>query len=520
MSMGIYADTEDTIVALSSSACDAARGIVRLSGPKAFECLYEVLVDGENSREHLRAGHSGSWRYFRTRVMVARSIVCPAVVYVFNKPQSYTGQDMAELHVPGSGTVLEMLIESLLAKGARMARPGEFTARAFLNGKIDLSQVQAVTEVISARNNAELRAAERLLNGELYRRCSEIAGMVRDMLGLIEAELDFSEQDIEFASVEELVTRAVAIREKLEQLISDSVSWQKLHELPRVVLSGKPNVGKSSLVNALLGWGRSIVNADSGTTRDMLTATMRWQGSECELVDTAGIDGKTQGKIEKKAQHLSVEAIRTADLILWVFDVNDTGCCVQSHQDDMLLKIAAKQNTPIIQVGNKIDLLGIEDATTLQSQYHRDNRDSNCDDIVLVSAVRGDNVDRLRAMIMQRLGFVSNGKQKSGDGVSLTADLLAVTAGQRRALEKALEAMMQLSDMLFTEKLAHTESWTNYDMEQRAELGYKMEQEQELELELVALELRGVLDELGSISGEVIDEDILGSIFSRFCVGK
>ncbi|MCK4629121.1 MAG: 50S ribosome-binding GTPase, partial [Sedimentisphaerales bacterium] len=278
---------DDTIVAVSSAAGSAARGIIRVSGPEAL-ALAGTIFQGDDG---VSVAEAGSWSVLKGRCLLTESVSCPAGLYIFRAPHSYTTQDVVEFHLPGSGPLLQMVLQRLLATGAdvRSAEPGEFTARAFFNGRIDLTEAEAVAEVINARSDGQLRAAERLLDGRLHRICSEITRRLTEALALIEANIDFSEEDIEFATGEQLRGQVAAVLGDLGRLLTDSTTWDELTHLPKVAVAGPANAGKSSLINSLSGIDRSIVSSIAGATRDLLTVPLSLPDGECMLIDTAGL---------------------------------------------------------------------------------------------------------------------------------------------------------------------------------------------------------------------------------------
>ncbi len=423
---------DDTVAAVSSPAGLAGRGVIRISGSDA-------LVIG---RELVKGG----------RVRLGEGFSCGGVCYEFIGPRSYTGEDTVELHLPGSPVLLQMVMGQIVEAGARLAEAGEFTARAFFNGRMDLTEAEAVAEVISARSDAELAAAERLLAGALHERCGKLAGRLAEILGLVEAGIDFSEEEIEFASAEELLSYVQEVREALRRLLEESLSWEDLHELPRVVFAGAANAGKSSLVNALLGLERSIVSSMAGTTRDVLTAPLRLAEGECLLVDTAGL-GVVDDVLAAETQEVTKSEAAGADLLVWVMDGSK--------------ERAAEVPAGALAVVNKSDILlklRVEGA-------------------IVVSALTGQGVDRLKAEIGRRLGL--RGGEVGGSAVALNLR-------QRKALEAGLEHLGGA-----VERLARG----------RAD-------------EILAVELRSALDELGTVSGAIVSDEVLGEIFGRFCVGK
>ena len=462
---------DDTIVAISSAPGPAARGVIRLSGPQALTAVAELFRPDDKKRS---LPDALPWTRLTGRCRLTDNITSPAQVYLFRAPHTYTTQDIAELHLPGSPPLLQIVLEQLLTADVRPAEPGEFTARAFFNSRLDLTEAQAVAALINARSDAQLRAAERLLDGALHCSCAALVARLTETLALVETAIDFAEEDIDFAAGPALRDQICAAAQDTAQLLTDSTAWDQLDHLPRVAVLGRPNVGKSTLTNALTGLDRSIVSAIAGTTRDMLTAPLRLTHGECLLIDTAGLaddtsDLSSPADVFAQTQIIARRAAATCDLLLWVFDLSADASDPRRHLPD---DITASTN--IIFVGNKIDLLADASETTALPA-----------DIAPVSALTGRNLSLLKARIEHTLRHDLSDCQPSA---------IALTTRQRDLLDHARQALQRASDLF--DALAHCQP------------------------ELVALELRTALDHLGGISGQVVTEDILTNIFSRFCIGK
>ncbi len=479
-------DMEDTIAAISTAPAEAQRGILRISGKQALKLVGELFQPEDSSKESKTTDSQFStWTRLYGRMKLTEEIGCPAQLYIFRSPHSYTGQDMAELHLPGAPVLLQMVTESLLAAGARAAEPGEFTARAFLNGRMDLSQAEAVAEVISARSDAQLRGAERLLAGALHQKCAQITSQLADILALLEANIDFTDQDIELASTQQLIEQIQTVQNDLEQLLANSRSWEELTHLPRVVVAGPANAGKSCLTNALLGMDRSIVNSLAGTTRDLLTGPLQLRHGECLLIDSAGL-GAVEDLLAKDAQQAAQQAIATCDLLLWVMDGSDNRSPVQFEADVHFLETLNCRSSCLVVI-NKIDICSDSSSRirVIQQLIHTHAKPVLDGEPVSVSALRGDHLDELNQQIEQSL---------HGGAIECEGQALALTIRQREALQAGIENMRRAC-RVFSEA-------------------------ESMAAELAAVELREGLDHLGEISGAVVTEEVLGRIFSRFCVGK
>jgi len=471
---------DDTIVAISTAGGAAARGIIRLSGPEALALAEQFF---RTDSPEIGLTDQSDWRRVHGYCRLDMGIECEAKAYVFHGPRSYTGQDVVELHLPGSPVLLGMISEGLLCAGARSAEPGEFTARAFFTGRLDLTEAEAVAQVIGAQSDAQLRAAQRLLDGALHRACGAISARIADVLALVEAQLDFSQEDIELARPSQLLADTRRARQELLTVLAESTSWDQLEQLPRVVLAGPANAGKSCLANALLRMDRSIVSQIAGTTRDLLTAPLALEKGECLLIDTAGL-GPVSDPLANTTQRFTRRAMGQCDLLVWVFDA---GVTEPADATDLAEAVPEAARRNVILAANKVDLCS-EDRTAVDRAGGNWRRYLNTDaKLITVSALRGDNIEELREMIEAAVHL--DATDSAGQAT------LALTARQREAMRQAV---------LYMENAARLFS----------------DDPDEPPGELIAVELRSALDELGSISGGVVTEDLLDRIFSRFCIGK
>ncbi|HEC04175.1 MAG TPA: GTP-binding protein, partial [Phycisphaerales bacterium] len=309
-------DLNDTIVAVSSPTSDK-RVIVRVTGPETFAIcrvgLAPQIPDGGASP----ALHSGT-------LAVDDDLEIDAKLYLFNAPNSYTGDDVAEIHIYTNRAVTEALLGNLMSRQAkvRMAGPGEFTARAYMNGKLDLAQAEAVNEIIASSNEYQLAAAEKLLEGRLGEAATKLCDDLVECLSLLEAGMDFSGEDIEFISRPDAIARLGAIKSRLEELLAGSISCESLVDLPAVGIAGAPNAGKSSLLNKLLGKKRSIVSSQHKTTRDVLTGLWTLPHCQCVLFDCAGLLADTDNILDELAQGAAIEALRNSDVVIFCADLS------------------------------------------------------------------------------------------------------------------------------------------------------------------------------------------------------
>jgi tRNA modification GTPase len=430
----------DTIAAISSAAGPAARMIVRASGSGACEILAQITSPNYSSPAR------------KTTLRLAGMTV-PAWIYQFKAPRTYTGDDLFELHLPGNPLLARMVLDCLVELGARQADPGEFTARAYFNGRLDLAQAEGVAAIISAGSRAELTAAAELAGGELSRRLRTPMDRLIETLAQVEAEIDFSDQDVPLVAGDELSKTIEQIDASLDSLLNQSAQFEKLNHEPTVVLAGRPNAGKSTLLNALAQADRAVVSPIAGTTRDALSASIALSSGIIRLVDVAGLDDRSpNSEIESHMRRRAEEEILAADSVVLVCDSTEANP-----------PMALPRPADLI-VWSKIDLAG-----------PRRNP-------IEISALTGQGMDELRAAL-DALAFAQPEAGEVGKLALNARHIRAITAG-RDALARALQ------------------------------------QVKSQKIELVAAELRTALDELGLVLGVVSPDDLLGKIFSSFCIGK
>lgn len=467
-------ELDDTIVAISSAPGPGLRAVVRLSGPKAIS-----LAGGAFSPTTGRLEEMPGFRATDGLVRLAdKTLELPARAYLFRTPRSYTRQDVVELHVPAAADVL---VSELIDAGARQAEPGEFTQRAFFSGRIDLSAAEAVADVIDATSSAELQAAIATLGGRLHRICEQSASEIADVLALTEASIDLAEEDIVLDSPDHLTERMEVVADRLGQLARSASAVPDVHHAPTVVLAGRANVGKSSLLNVLSGTDRAIVSALAGTTRDVLSSTMSLgRRRSVLLLDAAGFM-HARTPLDIAAHHAARNAVGRAEVILFVTTAGRTR---QEQQADLALMEDLRSVNGIaavVTLFNKADLLA---SGRSGEETHPSVENAGCD-AILTSAVTRQGLQELREKLSQLLPAMAAGTETA-----------ALHERQRRCLLAAERSIRQGCGILRAVE----------DISSAAEL--------------VAVELRQSLAQLGRISGEVVTEEILGRIFSRFCVGK
>jgi len=475
----VQLDLQRTIVALSSGLAPARRAIVRISGDRTAQILEQALLPAEpvsdvplRSRTELVEQFLAATRAcsgeFRCQLSWPGRFVAVRVYYWPNT-RCFTGEPSAEIHLLGSLPVVESLLARLIEHGAAPASRGEFTLRSFLAGKLDLTQAEAVLGVIEADSPKQLSEALEWLGGNLSQPVRALRGELLELVAHLEAGLDFVEEDIEFITEEALAQHIARIAGHL-QLIADRLASRGSGSRTRqVVLVGLPNAGKSSLFNALLGSERAIVTEQAGTTRDAISETLLVDGVSLELIDTAGIEQVEGSTPRHLAQTVLSERLTQADAILFCVDLSDAGVNLST---DPALQLCRATGAPVLLTGTKCDLHSVPPCRYAEEVDER------------VSVLWPDSISLLK----QRLVATLDAKER--DSQSATLHRAAVRC--KSSIDLATAALHRASLLL---------------ADQAGE-------------ELVAAELRCSLDDLAAVIGEVHTEDILGEIFSRFCIGK
>jgi len=475
----------DTIVALATPPGVGAIGVIRLSGPKALSIVQSVFKGKDLTKQ---PGHTA---HFGALLTDDGEVLDEVLVTVFKAPNSYTGKDTAEVSCHGSPYILQKAIELFISKGARMAQPGEFTLRAFLNGKMDLSQAEAVADLIAASSAASHKVAMRQMRGGFGKQIQQLRQQLIDFASLIELELDFSEEDVEFANRDQLRKLVKEILNLLDELIRSFRLGNVIRRGVPTVIAGRPNAGKSTLLNALLAEERAIVSEMPGTTRDTIEEVLNINGVEFRLIDTAGIR-EAQDQIEAIGVEKTMEKVRQATLLVYVFDVGNT------KLDEVLsdLEKLRSDEMQLLVVCNKMDtdphfkpewLTNPTDPTIPDYFFNEGKRPLHPSSliphpcIITLSALHGMNIPYLREKLYE---MVMAGGSLESPVVTNTRHL--------EALEKAADSLRDVLKGM----------------------------DQGITSDFIAMDIRRALTYLGEITGEVGVEDLLGNIFSRFCIGK
>ena len=454
----------DTICALAT-APGGALGIIRISGPQAFEILSRIftrnLTDAQPNTIHY--GHIVEY----DTVSQHQEVIDEVLVSIFQAPHSYTGEDSAEISCHGSRFILNKVLALLIANGCRQANPGEFTQRAYLNGKMDLSQAEAVADLIASTNKATHQIAMSQLRGQFSSQLAQLREQLLKLTSLLELELDFSDhEDLEFADRSELLKLTKTINNHITNLAKSFETGQAIkHGIP-VAIVGKTNVGKSTLLNALLKDDRAIVSDIHGTTRDTIEDTIDINGITFRFIDTAGIR-QTTDTIEQIGIDRTYQTIEKARIVLWLIDAKPSDSEIQDMQERC-------EGKSLIIIQNKIDKSAQELISHLSSQISY---------LIKISAKKSIGLDTLEAVIY-----------KAADIPTLTdSDVIVTNARHYDALVRAHDSIQRVIDGL----------------------------QMQLSGDLLSEDLRQALDTLAEITGgQITPNEVLGNIFRHFCVGK
>lgn len=449
----------EPIAAISTPIGEGGIAVIRLSGENIFS-LSRLFFKGKDLS--LQPSHTA---HFGRIVTKNGRIVDEVICTIFKSPHSYTGEDTLEISCHGGILITQAVLETVLSSGARIAEPGEFTYRAFLNGKIELSQAEAVADLIHAKSKKAIDAANQQLNGSLGKMISHFRQQIIDATAMIELELDFTEEDVEFANREQLTQLLTDVSQSIHSLLETYEAGRIIKDGVKTVFVGAPNAGKSTLLNTLLGQERAIVTEIAGTTRDTIDADWSHDGMLFKLIDTAGIRD-TNDIVEAEGVKRSRKAIENADLIVYLKDLTHPFTDVEKEDFEQLKQLTA---SPFIIIGTKSDL--------------KENPGNSILFDLKISAKSGIHIQTLKSLI----------KEKALENKHYDASSLIVTSSRHKdALEKAFQNINE-----------------GIQLVQKGESG-----------DFLAIQLRSALHYLGNITGEITNEDILDSIFSRFCIGK
>ena len=456
---------DDTIAAIATAPGEGGIGIIRISGEKSLEVAQSIFksMSGKAIKE------------YNTRTLIYGNIVdnentIDEVLLAYMKgPNSYTAEDVIEINCHGGFISVKKILELILSKGVRLAEAGEFTKRAFLNGRIDLSQAEAIIDVIKAKTDMAHEVAQNQLEGSLSNKIKELRNNVTEVLAHLEVAIDFSEEDVEEITYQTLSEKAEELRKEIKKLYDTAESGKILRDGLKTVIVGKPNVGKSSLLNSILGENRAIVTDIAGTTRDVIEEFVNIKGIPLKIVDTAGIR-ETEDIVEKIGVEKSRESFNTADLVIMVLDSSRE---LSNEDIDILEKLEDKKTIVLL---NKTDLEQKIDEDKILKYVDKDS-------IIKISALQHEGIEELHDKIE---AMVYNGSIKN------TSSLVITNSRHKDALLKAYESINDAINAI----------------------------EQNLPYDFIEVDFKNIWDYLGYINGDTVKEDLLDTIFSNFCIGK
>ena len=451
----------DTITALSTPAGEGAIGIIRLSGPKAIDIVDDLFKGKDLRKQPANTIHFGS--LFSPK----GEFLDEVLVSLFRAPKSYTGEDIVEISCHGSAYILTQVLEAMIQSGARLANPGEFTQRAFLNGKMDLAQAEAVADLIASQNQAAHSLAVNQLKGGISEEMIRLREKLIEFASLIELELDFGEEDVEFADRQQLMTLLEDTTLKIKGLLDSFQLGNAIKKGVHTVIVGRPNAGKSTLLNALLQEERAIVSDIPGTTRDTIQEVLNINGVEFRLIDTAGIREATD-TIEAIGIERTFAEVEKSSIIVYIFDARHLSAKEVAQDVEML----AQKNDAILLVANKMDLVK-NPATIYTSEAYP---------ILHISAKAGTDIQQIKTGLYAMI---------ASSNIDPSAPIIS-NVRHLEALQHALTGLATVKEGL----------------------------EAGLSGDLIALDIRTTIHHLGEVTGHISTDDLLDSIFRNFCIGK
>ena len=456
----------DTIVALATPAGAGAIAVIRLSGKEAITIATDLFHSVSGKVLDLQKTHTIHLGHLKD----GNRVIDEVLASIFKNPNSYTGEDVVEFSCHGSPYIQQEIIQLCLRNGARMAQPGEFTLRAFLHGKMDLSQAEAVADLIASESEASHQLAIQQMRGGFSNEIKQLREELLNFASLIELELDFAEEDVEFANREQFQQLITRITHVLKRLIDSFATGNVLKNGIPVAIVGEPNVGKSTLLNALLNEERAIVSDIAGTTRDTIEDELVIGGIGFRFIDTAGIRD-TQDTIEGLGIKKTFEKIKDSQVVVYLFDASN------AQNEELIVEIEKIKNKnpqkALVVIANKVDKL---------SEIEKNNLSSHIQNLHLLSAKTGQGVDELKDTL---LNFVNTGALRNNETI-------VTNTRHYDSLLKALEEILKVQEGI----------------------------DAGLSGDLLAIDIRQAIYYFGEITGEITNDDLLGNIFANFCIGK
>ncbi len=466
----------DTVAAISTPPGMGAIAMVRLSGPDALQILSTLFFRKGKPIEPSKIQHGIA---MVGEVYDGEKILDEVVVTFFRAPHSYTGEDVAEVSCHGSVYIQERLMQLILDRGARLAEPGEFTLRAFMNGRMDLSQAEAVADLISSGSAGQHHLAMQQMRGGISNRLKTLRAKLLDLTSLLELELDFSQEDVELADRNELTQLLQVITQEVEPLMNSFKLGNAIKRGIPVTIAGRPNAGKSTLLNALLQEEKAIVSEIPGTTRDAIEDTVTIRGLPFRFIDTAGLREKTRDPIEAMGIERTLDKIARASVVLYLFDTSTTSLD-EVKTELALLFTQLKENADVESIDNKHFILVANKIDQLIEIPHHFSEYLEME-VVFISAKRLENLEGLKEALL-----------RSVEPFDISNQLMVTSTRHYEALSKSMDALQEAADAL----------------------------KQQIPTDLVAVDIRKALHHIGTITGEITTHEMLGNIFGRFCIGK
>ena len=453
-----------TIASISTAPGIGGIGIIRMSGEKCFEILDKIFFAKNSCDIEDIKGYTMKYGQIRNK----DKIVDEVLVSYFKTPHSYTTENMCEINSHGGIVIMREILRLCLENGAELAEPGEFTKRAFLNGRIDLSQAEAVIDIINAKSNREAKEGIKQLEGYLTQELNKIKEKILEIMTNIEVSIDYPEYDIEEMLNTEIKEKLLPIKVDLQKLLDSFDNGKIIKEGIKTAIIGRPNAGKSSLLNAILKEDRAIVTEIEGTTRDTIEEFVNINGLPLKLIDTAGIRN-TENEVEKIGIEKSKKLAKEADLCIVIIDSSKQ----LNNEDKEILKMVEPKKTIIIL--NKIDLKPIVDKDT--------DLISNFKNVVKISALKKEGIEDIYQKISQMFNF---------NEIDLDNEIVITNERHKNIIKKAIENINKAEESI----------------------------DKNMPVDIVAISIKEVLANLGEITGDVASEEIINEIFARFCLGK
>ena len=456
---------DDTIAAIATAPGEGGIGIIRISGEKSLQVAQSIFKS--KSGKMIKDYNARTLIY--GTVVDNEKVIDEVLVAYMKGPNSYTAEDVIEINCHGGFISVKKILELILSKGVRLAEAGEFTKRAFLNGRIDLSQAEAIIDVIKSKTDMAHEVAQSQLEGSLAKKIKDLRMNVTEVLAHLEVSIDFAEEDVEEITYQTLEEKALELRNEIKKLYDTAESGKILRDGLKTVIVGKPNVGKSSLLNSILGENRAIVTDIAGTTRDVIEEFVNIKGIPLKIVDTAGIR-ETEDVVEKIGVEKSRESFSTADLVIMVLDASR-----KLSEEDMEILESLKNKKTIVLL-NKMDL-------EPQIELEKIEEFVNSEDIIKISDLKHQGIEELQDKIE---AMVYHGSVKN------SSNLMITNSRHKDALFKAYESINDAISAI----------------------------EQRMPYDFIEVDFKNIWDYLGYINGDTVREDLLDTIFANFCIGK